>query len=188
METVSVTDDVAGTLPPPPQPTKAMLEWARCRHYIERSIAEGHGFNTIADVEREIEAGRQIFWAHAKGAAITRIDQYDGFRVLTVTYGSGDLSDAEMIAVFMPDLENFARIADCSHVAVEARPERAAILVDAGFAPLTFTFAKSVIPAEALPVFTELRPPKAPTYGRGTYGRGAYGSVPSPKQETKETT
>lgn len=163
METALAVEDLSAPLPPCPPPTKAIQEWSRCRHWIERSIAEGHGFDTIEDIEREIEAGRLIFWAHAIGAAITRIDQYAGFRVLTVTHGAGDLSDAEMIAAFMPDLENFARIAECSHVAVEVLPSRSETLAAAGFTSLSSTFVKPVIPAEALSAFAEAKQPSENT-------------------------
>jgi hypothetical protein len=131
-----VLDNSAETIPPPLSPTKAQLEWKRCRHWIEESIATGSGLDSIEDVERILASNNSIFWAGKDCAAITRIDEYSNRRVLTVAHAGGNVDG--MLEGFLPQLDYFAKNMDCQYIGVEVDEAHVVPLKEKGFA-LTFT-------------------------------------------------
>ncbi len=95
---------------------RAQIEWARCRDWIKQA-SDQCSAETLESIEESISEGLCFFWAGPDCAAVTRFEDYpNGKRNLTVVYVGGNLTTA--MREGLPALEAFARMADCTGVAV----------------------------------------------------------------------
>ena len=100
--------------------------WARCKGWIEATLAQSPGFESIADVERKLADGAYQFWPGRGCAIVSEIAQFPSRKVLMVRHGGGDLR--ELLEDMEPALCAFARGMGCGGIVSEGRKgwERAA--------------------------------------------------------------
>ncbi|HEY2011382.1 MAG TPA: hypothetical protein VGH23_20505 [Rhizomicrobium sp.] len=81
---------------------------------IEAAVATNGGFETIEDVEQQIDDGLYQFWPAQNSAVVTSINQHRRVKALTVVHGGGDL--AELLDRVEPWLCRYAKMIGCSHI------------------------------------------------------------------------
>lgn len=119
-----------------------VVEWARCKPWIEAALEHSPGLETIEDVERNIERGFYTFWPAENCAVITRVDDYPEARAMMAVHGGGDLQ--ELLTIVIPQLEDFAACNGFDYFGGEGRKGWARALESRGYELAFITMLKSL--------------------------------------------
>lgn len=106
-------------------------DWDRCKRWIEAALEGVPAFETIEDIEREIEAGRYMFWAGKNSAALAEYGTQARLNVAKISRAGGDLHS--LVKEFLPAHEQFGRLAGCELSMIVGRKGWERVLKSEGY-------------------------------------------------------
>ncbi|MDB5476480.1 MAG: hypothetical protein JWP49_1991 [Phenylobacterium sp.] len=116
--------------------------WARAAPHLDAALAHAGRTHTIDDVEALVRRGEAQFWATAKSAVVTLVEDDPCERRLLVWLAGGDL--AELTGQVLPQVEAGARAMGCRRLLVIGRDGWERALKPKGFAPLARVVVKEL--------------------------------------------
>lgn len=115
--------------------------WARCRPYIAAALDAADRLTTLAEVERQIEAGEAQFWAGQRSACVTQVIPYCEGKALNLWLCGGALTE---LRAMLPAIEAWARGQGCRAEYLAGRPAWRGVLSRHGFTPGHVVFEKEL--------------------------------------------
>lgn len=105
--------------------------WTTALPFIEKALARSPGDYTPEDVFGQIRIRFAQLWPGKKSAAVTRLHDYDGKKVLRIWLAAGDMS--ELVNQMLPASEEWALSQGLDAIEVEGRKGWTRVLAPLGF-------------------------------------------------------
>lgn len=104
---------------PEPKPPTIVVEWARCKPWIEAALEHDGGFHNVEDIEGYIASGSAQFWPGARSAVVTQFWNFPRAKALNYWLAGGDME--ELLDDMQPVIEAWARDNGCTHIVIAGR-------------------------------------------------------------------
>jgi hypothetical protein len=116
------------------------VTYAKFRDGFEQAMDPD--FHRIEELDAKVADGSALLWATDKSAIAAEIQRYPNALVLHGLCATGDLK--EIVGELIPQAEQWAKRAGCTHATIESRAGWAKALKSRGFEIHTVTLGKTL--------------------------------------------
>lgn len=101
------------------RPTEIFEFWSQMREQVGRALKYGKGETDLSHILNRLQSGVYQGWEHDGSYAVTRLVDFDNYRVCRVLYAGGKMEDEKPIR---EEIEDWAKSVGCRAVEIIGRP------------------------------------------------------------------